>query len=337
MKGTNLEHTMQNLERRATKSRGVQKGHDNASMRDLNHLRVFERIAALGSFSAAARALGMPKSSVSRSVSRLELELDTRLFQRNTRDVMLTVAGQALLDRCGAILDIVDETVDHFKGKARQPRGRLKVSAGVGFGINVLAELLPAFLNSYPDIELSLDLSTVLSDLIEDRVDVAVRLGPLEDSRLVAKRIGSMNRYLCAAPEYLKRLSLPEQPSDLLQHALVEMPGVDGRPRTWNFLREGVVTSVELRPRIEVNEALTIHRLLCNGAGVGCSSGYLCGPDILAGRLVHLLPEWSLASLDVNVVFPSSKALSPTVRAFVDFIALHSQPDQGWQRNSLIA
>ena len=300
-------------------------------MRDLNDLRVFERVAFLRSFSAAARALGMPKSSVSRGIARLESELGTRLFQRTTRDVELTAAVVTLQDRCSAILSRVDETMEFFNTLRGEPRGHLKVSAGIGFGINVLAYIIPSFLKRYPGIECSIDLSSRQVDLVAERVDVSIRLGPMPDSRLVTRRLGVLRRYLCAAPAYLASTSIPSRPDELAEHVQIEMPGTDGRPRTWQFTRDGITADVDLKPRVTVNDALAIHRLIQNGAGLGCVSGYLCAPDFAAGRLVRLLQEWTLPLVEVNAVFPSSKALSPVVRTFVDFLAASSVPGHSWQ------
>jgi len=300
-------------------------------MIDLAGLRIFERVASMGSFSAAARALGLPKSSVSRAVSLLESDLGTRLLQRTSRAVVLTESGEALRARCPDILARVEEAVNYISGLARSPRGRLRISAGVGFGINVLSELLPTFIERYPDVEVSLDLSSRPVDLVSSGVDVAIRMGPLADSEVVANRLGTLHRYACVAPSYVARKGLPRTIADLRQHDAIEMPGTDGRPRSWTFAGPlGESTSVEPLLRISVNEALTIHRLVLNGAGIGVLSAYLCGPDIAAGRLVHLLPDWRLPSVDVSVLFPSNRELSPVVRAFVDFIKEASRPGVAW-------
>lgn len=321
-KATRPEHSVPGLEQASI---------DNASMRDLNDLRVFEQVALLGNFSAAAKTLGMPKSTVSRSISRLEADLSTRLFQRTTRDVVLTPSGRALLDRCPSILDRVGEVEDYFHGLLAAPRGRIKVTAGIGFGVNVLAELIPKFLLLYPEVDVSLDLSSVHVDLVAAQLDVAIRLGPMADSAMIAKRIGSMPRYLCAAPGYLKQGAVPDHPSELSRHSVVEMQGINGRPRSWKLTRDGATETIELNPRVEANEALTIHRLVRNGVGIGCISGYVCAADLASGRLVHVLPSWSLSDVEVNVVFPSGKALSPLVRSFVDFLAANSGPGADWQ------
>ncbi|MBC7801012.1 MAG: LysR family transcriptional regulator, partial [Gemmatimonadaceae bacterium] len=283
-------------------------GWDNSAVIDLNDLRVFATVAALLNFSAASRSLGMPKSSVSRSIARLETTLGTRLLQRTTRDVALTEFGAALQERCVDILARLDDTIDYVGSLGTgSPRGVLKVSAGIGFGINVLSGVLPQFLERYPDVQVSLELTSRSVDLVAESVDVAIRLGPMPDSQLVAKRLGSMPRYLCAAPKYLERRGWPRILEDLHDHDAVEMPGVDGRPRRWTFSGDGEARTIEVRPRLTVNEALTIHRLVVNGVGIGCLSGYLCAPDLGTGQIVRLLPEWAMPALEVSVVFPSHR------------------------------
>jgi len=306
-------------------------------MLDIDSLRIFEKVASLKSFTAAARALGLPKSNVSRVIARLEEELGTRLFQRTTRDVVLTLTGRALLERSTEIIANLGEALTYVRSLAGQPRGLLKISAGIGFGVNVLAEQLPAFLVLYPDIEIALDLESRTADLVAEAVDVAVRLGPLPDSGLVAVKLGEMRRYLCAAPAYLERRGTPHSIDDIRGHDTIDMPGPDGRTRPWTFSRGGETLRIETRPRLSVNEALTIHRLVSNGAGLGILSGYICAPQIVAGGLVHLFPEWSPPPVEVNLVFPSRRELSPVVRAFVDFMKQVSGPGSLWMKDPLAA
>ncbi len=309
-------------------------------MIDLNALRVFEKVASLLSFSAAARALGAPKSSVSRAIATLEAELGTRLLQRTTHTVVLTEPGIALHQRCADLLARADEAIDYVSSFGKSPRGVLRISAGVGFGINILSELLPAFLARYPAIDVSLELTGQLVDLIASSVDVAIRLSPMPSSGLVARRLGTMNRYLCASPAYLARKGTPRTVAELREHDAIELPSVGLRPRAWTFTRgdgdESETASVEPSPRLTVNEALTIYRLVKNGAGLGCVSAYICGPDIQEGRLVQLLPEWKLPPLEVSVVFPSNRELAPAVRAFVDFMSGASSPGRSWRSDPLL-
>ena len=305
-------------------------GMDNPVI-DLNDLRVFGQVAALGSFSKAAHALAMPKSTVSRCVARLEEALGIRLLQRTTRDVVVTEAGRLLQERSTTLLSDLDKTMDLVGTLAGEPRGLLCVSAGIGFGINVLSELLPEFSRRYPLVEVSIDLTSREAELIQERVDVAIRMGPIGDSSLIATRLGSLPRYMCASPIYLQSRGSPATPSDLSIHDCIEMPGRDGRARTWTMRRGDERAEVHLTPKISVNEAITIHNLVRRGAGIGIISAYLCGPDFEAGRLIRVLPDWRIPPVEVSIVYPSRRELSPTVRAFVDFMRETAAAGASWR------
>ena len=184
-------------------------------------------------------------------------------------------------------------------------------------------------------MDVTLDLKSRPADLVGEAIDVAVRLGPLHDSSLIAIRLGAMRRYLCAGRSYVERRGTPNSIDELKDHDIIEMPGADGRPRPWVFSREGEKSQVALHPRVTVNEALTIHRLILSGAGLGIISGYLCAPGVADGRLVRLLPDWSLPPVEVSLVFPSRRELSPAVRAFTKFMKEISRPGELWQNDPL--
>lgn len=301
-------------------------------MLDLNDLRVFEKVASLRSFSAAARVLRVPKSSVSRSIKRLETELAVRLLQRTTRDVALTEVGETLRAQCADLLDRIQDTIGSVSAQGAVPRGRLRISASNAVGLNVLSEQLPRFLALYPGVSIDLELTTRLSDIIAEGFDVAIRMGPLRDSALIATRLGTIAHDLCAAPTYLERHGAPRNLEALRQHDIVERPSVDGRLRIWTFLNEsGETFSLEKRPRLCVNDPNTIQRLVLNGAGFGCLPSYMCAPHVAAGRLVRFFPEWRVPSVDVHAVFPSRSA-SPLVRAFVDFVKSEAEADGAWSQ-----
>ncbi|WP_242201549.1 LysR family transcriptional regulator [Sphingomonas hankookensis] len=297
---------------------------------DLNDLRVFERVASLGGFSAAATALALPKSSVSRAVSRLEQALGVRLLQRTTRDVSMTAAGLALRDRCGDLLSGIDNAMADVAGFAETPRGHLIISAGIGFGINVLGRELPGFVELYPDVTVALDLTSRNAELVAEKVDIAIRMGSLGDSTLVATRLGEMTQYLCATPDYLDAHGRPQAPDELRRHRVIDMPGVGGRPRSWRLTRGGVEAIVEPRSRITVNDALTICALVGRGAGIGPVSAYLCGGSLLDGKLERILPRWALPTVPVSLVFPSRRELSPVVRSFVDYMRRSVNENPNW-------
>jgi DNA-binding transcriptional LysR family regulator len=280
-------------------------------MIDLNDLRAFEKVAATRSFASAARALGLPRSSVSRSIARLEREIDARLFQRTTREVALTPTGEALLLRCAGLLSALEEAVAQVRTSKSVPHGPLRVSA---FAANLLAQELPAFLQLYPDVTVSLDVSNEKPrDLMSD-VDVAIRLGPMPDSGVVATRIRTVARHLCVSPSYLERRGTLESLDELVEHDTVDMPGAFGRPRCWTFTKDGETKKLEIPARVSVNEESAIKKLVVNGAGIGVLSAHCCRPALASGQLVPLFPEWSIPPLDVNLVF-ASKQSSPRTYA----------------------
>jgi LysR family transcriptional regulator, regulator for bpeEF and oprC len=286
---------------------------------NLDDLKVFERVAALESFSAAGRALKLPKSTVSRCVSRLESQLGLRLIQRTTHSVRLTQAGRNLKAKCTEILAHVDEAIDSVGRFNTAPKGTLKINSTIGFSYFVLAETLPTFMDSYPGVEVTIDLTSHPLDLVAGGIDVAIRMGNLPDSRLVATGLGTMQKYLCASPSYLDRRGVPLSVKDLRGHDTIETPGRNGMQRVWEFHKSPrEFEKFTIPPRLIVNDPGMIYRLVLNGAGIARVPGYLSAPDILAGRLTRLLPAWNSPPVDVSLVYPSSKGLSPIVRAFVE-------------------
>jgi DNA-binding transcriptional LysR family regulator len=242
-----------------------------------------------------------------------------RLIQRTTHSVRLTQAGRALKAKCTEILSHVDEAIDSVGRFNMAPKGALKINATIGFSYFVLAQTLPAFLDRYPQIELSLDLTSHPIDLIAGGIDVAIRIGNLPDSRLVTTGLGTIQKYLCAAPSYLDRRGTPLTVKALRGHDTLETPGRDGIPRTWEFYRNSrEVERFEIPPRLLVNDPGMIYRLVLNAAGIGRVPGYLCASDIRAGRLTRLLSQWTAPPVDVSMVYPSSRGMAPTVKAFVE-------------------
>jgi DNA-binding transcriptional LysR family regulator len=303
---------------------------------DLNDLKVFERVAALESFSAAGRALGIPKSTVSRCVARLESQMGVRLIQRTTHSVRLTDSGLALKSRCTVILANVSEAIDYVSSLSVAPKGVLKISATIGFGYFVLTETLPTFRERYPGIDVSLNLTSSPVDVVAEGIDVAIRTGALPDSRLIAIGLGTMQKYLCAAPSYLERRGTPQSIRELKEHETIETPCKNGLPRTWMFYKSAREREkFEVPSRFLVNDPGMIYRLVVNGAGIASIPGYLSAPDITAGRLVRLFPEWGLPAVEVNMVYPSNRGLSPAVRAFVEHMKQTAAARKLWMDDSI--
>lgn len=300
-------------------------------MIDVDDMRAFQKVATLLSFSAAARVLSVRKSAISRSIQKLEGLLGVRLFERTTREVALTEAGRALLGRFSDIVTRVDEVVDLAASLASNPRGRLKITAGIGFGTEVLAELLPDFSLAFPDVDLALDLTSRTVDLVAEQVDVAFRMGVMQDSNLVASRIGGMVGHLCAAPSYIERRGWPNSLAELRAHDLLAIPRGDGLPRRL-CLRDsdGVEHHLDTSARLTVNDPKALHRMVLNGAGIAATARYLVAAEIADGNLVRIMPDWSVPAIDVSMVTPAGRERSAAARAFIDFIRKQAAGNARW-------
>jgi DNA-binding transcriptional LysR family regulator len=298
---------------------------------DVDDMRAFQRVASSLSFSAAGRALAVRKSAVSRSIKRLEDALKVRLFERTTREVVLTEAGRALLSRFDDILARVDETMIFAANLSSRPAGRIRVTAGIGFGIEVVTEILPAFSLEFPEVEIMLDLTSRTVDLVGEEVDLAFRMGPLADSSLVAVRLGSIGCQLCAAPSYLDRRGWPKTPEDLQAHSLLTIPRSNNLPRRWILAdKEGRSHEFDVPSWLGANDPHALHRMVLNGAGITATADYIALPEIRRGALVRVLPEWSVPSVDVSLVMPPGRDRSPAVRAFVAFIRRETAGNTRW-------
>ena len=298
---------------------------------DVNDMRAFQQVARSLSFSAAGQAMSVRKSAVSRSIKRLEDALKVRLFERTTREVALTEGGRALLLRFDDILARVDSTVEFAANLSVRPSGRIKVTAGIGFGIEVVSELLPAFSLDFPDVQVMLDLTSRTVDLIGEQVDVAFRMGPLADSSLVAMRLGSIACQLCAAPSYIDRRGWPENPEDLQDHSLLTIPRGNNLPRRWTLCdKQGRSYEFEVPTSLGANDPHALHRMVLNGAGITATANYIALPEIERGTLIRILPEWRVPSVDVSLVMPPGRDRSPAVRAFVAFIRRETAGNARW-------
>jgi len=290
-------------------------------MIDVDDMRPFLQVATLLSFSAAGRRLSVRKSAISRSIQRLEDALRVTLFERTTREVALTDAGRLLLSRFDEIVGRVDDAFQLAASLSSRPSGRLKISAGIGFGLEVLTELVPVFGSKLPEIEIMLDLTSRTVDLVAEQVDAAFRMGPMADSSLIAIRLGSIACELCAAPSYLERRGWPKTIDELRAHDLLAIPRPDNLPRRWCLLDKNERKHEFDAPvRLSSNDPKALHRMVLHGAGITASASYMARPDIERGNLVRLLPEYTLPSVDVCLVMPASRERSPAVRVFIDFI-----------------
>ncbi|WP_420992174.1 LysR family transcriptional regulator [Cupriavidus sp. 30B13] len=291
-------------------------------MDKLQAMQVFTRVVETNSFSRAADSLGMPKGSVTRHVKELEAFLDARLLNRTTRSLSLTSAGAAYYERCARILAEIDEAEASFTDAPRSPKGKLRVDMSGSIGRLIVVQALDEFHAKYPDIELTLGFGDRLVDLVQEGVDCALRIGHLEDSTLVARRIGLFHLVTAASPGYLERFGTPAALDDLQDHMAVNyFSSRTGRMVNMNFEAGGETVNIKVPSRLAANDGEAY--LLCGMKGLGLIqiSRVLAQPHLDRGELVEVLAPWRPAPMPISAVFPQNRHLSPQVRVFVDWVA----------------
>jgi DNA-binding transcriptional LysR family regulator len=281
-------------------------------------MAVFAKVVESASFAAAARHFDMSPAMVSKHVSTLEERLGVRLLNRTTRRVSATEVGQDYYERSLRILSDLEDA-DRAAGNLQTaPRGLLRVTTSVSFGARQLAPLVAEYLAVYPEVSIELSLHDHYIDLLQERVDLAIRLGTLSDSSLIARKLCAVEMVLCASPGYLKANGTPEKPRDLVKHNCLTHPAL----RTWTFSdRDGKDEVVRISGRLSANAGDALLALLVKDAGIALAPDYLVGDDLTAGRLVRLLPDYTTRDTPVYAVYPHSHYLSAKTRTFIDFLA----------------
>jgi DNA-binding transcriptional LysR family regulator len=294
-------------------------------MKDIFALRLYTRVARLGSFSAAARECGLSQSQASRIVADLEAELDVRLLSRTTRAVVPTDAGGEFLARIEPILAALDEA-EHSVREGGDLRGLLRMSAPTSFGIRDIIPRLASFAERHPNLHIQLQLGDRRHDLVRDAVDVAIRLGRLADSTATAKLIGTIPRVVVASPDYLVSRGTPETPDDLVHHRIVGGSAA-AVPTAWRFHRTGQESAIKLEPHFSTDENEGAIAAAVAGFGITSTSGWACRRELASGALVRLLPEWNLAGIPVHAYFPLGRATRAAARAAIDHLMASFQRD----------
>ena len=302
-----------------------------ASPETLADLAVFVAVARTGSFTAAANALEISKSQVSKCVNRLEEVLGARLLQRTTRRLRLTEAGSTLYETSQRALQSIEDAQLAVSNLQGAPRGVLKVSASIAFGSAQLPAVVARLTQQYPDLGVELLLEDRHVDLLQEGVDVAVRItGDPPDSALVYRRLGPNRQVVCASPRYLERRGVPGTLDELASHECIAHLQ-RSTPRTWHFTAPGGgKASVDIRGRIAITSSLGVREAALEGLGIIELNSYLVGPDIQAGRLVRLLPAYEPKELSVYAVFPQRRYLAPKVRVFIDAMLERMTPQPAW-------
>ncbi|KJV35692.1 LysR family transcriptional regulator [Luteibacter yeojuensis] len=297
-------------------------------------LRSFVRVAQTGSFSAVATERGVTQPAISRQVSALEDYLGARLVHRSTQAVTLTEEGRELLLPAQRLIDDAEDLPFNVGARRGRPAGRVRIALPVPLGLYLSSHLAP-FLASYEGISVDLVLRDGVSNLIEEGLDCEIRLGPLEDSTLVARTIGQTKAYLVASPGYLEQHQPPAHPRDLEQHDCIFYQRW-GRENVWWFSTPpapgdvaGQDLAISVSGRIHSNNAGAVYRAALAGQGIALLSHLLVAEDLAAGRLLHVMPDYPTRRFPIHVVYPSKRSLPPRTRALIDYISglLEDDPD----------
>jgi DNA-binding transcriptional LysR family regulator len=285
----------------------------------IDAMQAFVAVADLQGFAAAARKLGLSPSGVTRLIAALEDRLGARLLQRTTRSVTLTDVGARYLERARRILADVEEAENSAQAERTRPSGRLVVSAPVGFGRLHVSPVMSAYLKRYPEVGAELRLTDRMINLVEDGVDIAVRIGHLPDSSLVARHVGEMRRIVVAAHSYLKQRGEPNKPAAIATHDAIQFGATTASP-DWRFVEDGREVRVACIPRFVTNSADAAIQYAEAGGGLTRVMAYQAAESIKAGRLKIVLAKFEQPPLPIHVVYPTSRLLSAKVRTFVDLV-----------------
>ena len=285
-----------------------------------DELSAFVEVARRRSFVGAAKQLERHVSAVSRAVAALEARLGVRLLQRTTRSVALTEAGRDYYHRCESLLAEFDGAESAVRDLGASLRGTLRVSAASGSGVIQLAGLVPEFLAAHPHLQLDLQLSNRYVDLIEEGYDLAIRVGALADSRLVARRLAPNRRVLVASQAYLERHGTPHRPADLPSHACLVLD-IGAHPQRWQLVRQKARIDIDAGGPMRSNNVLALLEVCRGGGGVALLPEFAVADDVRTGQLRRLLPGWTTGEQGVYAVYPTARFVPAKVRAFVDFLA----------------
>ncbi|MFB3304618.1 LysR family transcriptional regulator [Pseudomonas sp. AMR01] len=287
-------------------------------MNPFEDMRLFCQVMESGSFTAAAEQLGLSKQFVSRRLIQLEDRLGVRLLNRSTRRLDVTPLGQSYYESALRLLSEVEQVEQGIAGQNSEPRGTIRLSAPLSFAMAHLGCLLPAFLQRHPHVSVEVDLSDRPVDLIGEGYDLVLRIGTLEDSTLIARRIASVQRVYCASPDYLAARGTPRQPEDLADHDC--LPYGHGRQVQWRFLTKGKQQSVNVSGRMRVNNGELLRDTAIAGLGVTYLPTFIVAEALKDGRLVTVLEDFAPEALTLSAVYPQHRQSSRPVQALVEFL-----------------
>ncbi|WP_335028315.1 LysR family transcriptional regulator [Nostoc sp.] len=289
-------------------------------MDDLNAVLVFLKVAEQGGFVAAARSLDLPKSTVSLKVNKLEQRLGVRLFHRTTRRVSLTEEGRLYYKNCLPILDALHDGDDAIASLQGHPQGTVRVTATPLFVQSVLAPNLPEFLLTYPDIRVILNATTEYKDIVKEGYDLAIRIGELDDSTLIMRRISTGRHKLFASATYLKTAGEPRAIADLTSHTLLCMAHDQNEVTSTLHNKQHETVTLSFHPRLLSNHVAPIYQAIVAGVGIGLLPEFVFQQELQGGDIVNVLPQWSSAPVPINALYPSRKYVPMKVKVLLEFL-----------------
>jgi DNA-binding transcriptional LysR family regulator len=296
----------------------------------LSAIQVFAQVVETGSFAKAAERLGLSTSAASRHVAELETHLQTRLLNRTTRRVSLTESGRAFYERAVQLLADLAEAEQEASSAAVVPRGTIRLTTSVNFGVRHVAPAIAEFLAAHREVRFDVSLSDRVVDLVEEGFDLAIRVGPPGPENLVARKLGETRLVPCASPDYLAKRGAPQAPEDLARHDCFTYEYVSPR-NVWRFRdRSGAERSVRVSGPLHSNNGDLLAEVAARGRGIVFEPAFIVGPEVRAGRLVPLLQDYEPLPVPIYAVYPSRKHLSAKVRRFVEFLIERFAAAQDW-------
>jgi len=293
-------------------------------------IEVFAQVVEAGSFAKAADRLGLSTSATSRHVAELESHLQTRLLNRTTRRVSLTESGRAFYERAVQLLGDLAEAEQEAASAAVVPRGTIRLTTSITFGVRHVAPAIAEFMARHPDVRFDVSLSDRVVDLVEEGLDLAIRIGAAGGENLVARKLGETRLVPCASPEYLAKHGTPNAPEDLARHSCLTYEYVNPR-HVWQFRdRSGAERTVRVAGRLHSNNGDLLAEAAAHGAGIVFEPAFIVGAEVRAGRLVPLLQDFEPAPVPIYALYPSRKHLSAKVRRFVEFLVERYSDARDW-------
>ena len=286
----------------------------------LDAMRLFVRVAELGSFSAVALQAGVARSVVTRKIAALETHLGVKLMARSTRRLALTSAGSAYLEKCRVILNLVESAEADVAEERLTPRGNIRISLPLSFGLKRLAPLLLDFSQRYPEVALDMDYSDRRINLIEEGIDLAIRITPQLESGDVARKIGTGRMLVVAAPQYLARHGRPQHPAELAHHECLGYTNVSS-PMPWQFMVNGQLESFPVRSRINANNGDVLTEAAAQGLGITLQPDFIVAGCLDAGRVEQILADFAIPELGIYAMLPSNRHVPHRIRVLMDMLS----------------